>query len=129
MGPLVIAVVALLGTLAESGTPQSADGYAVQVDHWQAITARMVALVDEVVSSEALWGVVSSPAGRQEWWSRLTTLADGAPRPTPPDEPVYSETIAPLRAGLYSLAMSMRTGRRDEARAALDTLRQFVPPN
>jgi hypothetical protein len=133
MAPLLLALLMLFGGLADPEPQRDADDYPVQVALWQIITSRMVDLVDEVVTRDEVWGVVVAPPGRQEWWDRITALADSAPRPTPSDGPTslnqeyYSAAVAPIRAGLNSLAMAMRTARRDDARVALDSLRQYLP--
>ena len=115
MAPLLLALLVLFGGLADPEPQRDADDYPVQVALWQIITSRMVDLVDEVVTRDEVWGVVVAPPGRQEWWDRITALADSAPRPTPSDGPTslnqeyYSAAVAPIRAGLNSLAMAMRT--------------------
>lgn len=133
MAPLILALLTLFGGLADPGPQRGADDYPVQVALWRTIASRMVDLVDEVVTRDEIWGVVVAPPGRQDWWDRITALADSAPRPTPSDGPTsynqehYSAAVAPVRAGLNSLAMAMRTARRDDARVALDSLRQYLP--
>jgi len=129
MGAFLLGVFALLAVVADPGAQRPGEDYRAQADRWEAIASRLVALVDELITTDELWNVVSLPPNRAEWANRLAALSDAAPKPEPPDEPYYLLTVEPVRSGLDELAGTLRAARREQARTAIDALRQHLPPD
>jgi hypothetical protein len=129
MGAFLLGVFALLAVVADPGAQRPADDYRAQADRWESIASRLVALVDELITTDELWDVIVLPPNRAEWANRLAALSDAAPKPQPPDEPHYLLNVEPIRSGLDQLAGTLRAGRREQARTAIDALRQYLPPD
>jgi hypothetical protein len=129
MGAFLLGVFALLAVVADPGAQPAGEDYPAQAERWEAIASRLVALVDELITTDELWDVVSLPQNRAEWANRLSVLSDAAPKPQPPDEPYYLLNVEPVRSGLDSLAGTLRAGRREQARTAIDALRQQLTPD
>src|SRR5215813_1544041 len=129
MGAFLLGVFAMLAVVADPGAQRPADDYRAQADRWEAVASRLVALVDELITTDELWNVVVLPQNRADWANRLAGLSDAAPKPQPPDEPYYLLNVEPIRSGLDQLAGTLRAGRREQARTAIDALRQYLPPD
>lgn len=122
LGLLVaLAAVALPATaVAQTAPPQPADDYQVRLMLWRQLAAREVAQIEQLIGDDARWreaGVRSDAA------ERLAAVIELARRPPRELEEYFWLEVQPVNNRLDALASAVRTGRREEARAALDALR------
>ncbi len=122
LGLLVaVAAVALPATaVAQTAPPQPADDYQVRLMLWRQLAAREVAQIEQLIGDDVRWREAGT---RMDAADRLAAVIELARRPPRDLEEYFWLEVQPVNNRLDALASAVRTGRREEARAALDALR------